>query len=83
MVGEIPSEIGNLEALQNLDISKFLIMKVKFISPKKKSLIDTFFPIGDYAVSQSTGKTATIPTELGKLKNWKFVVFCKFFVIFS
>jgi len=55
MGGEIPSELGNLISLKNLDLRDYSV------------------------ISQSGNKkvSGTLPSELGQLKSWKYVVFRK------
>ena len=82
MRGEIPTELGNLVSLINLDISKSLDCNGTFdyfIYSVNNPFI--LLCVGDYSVFQTVGKSiqrGTIPTELGKLVNWKFVVFCEY-----
>lgn len=94
MSGNIPSELGNLISLENLDLRKFLIitcnnlicvlvvndMLTRYLCYLITLLV---FISGDYSLKAikegSKRSVGTIPSELGKLKNWKYVVFRKLF----
>jgi len=70
MSGQIPSELGKLTSVENLDIRKFMNCNIwhvfRLIWIESISICE-----GDYKVS------GTIPTELGNMRSWKYVVFGK------
>ena len=88
MKGDFPTQVGNLVLLDHLDFRKFfndsvtnvLISREPFNIPTN-SLNDFS---GDYdVIGDSASKTlsGTLPTELGLLTSWKYIILREYFYV--
>jgi len=82
MSGTIPTELGELQGLENLDLSKRLSDYITTFIPVKRLLLTWIFVLflGNYTVlvdDEAKREIGTIPTELGQLTFWKHVVLSK------
>jgi len=87
MTGPIPTELGKLTSVEILDMRKLinaLFYLILFMLTYSELI---YICEGDYKVTETIstelGKAdyivgpGTIPTELGNLRSWKYVVFGK------
>ena len=84
MKGDLPTDVGNLVLLNHLDFRKcfdFSII-ILLISQKIFYMLTQFLDfLGDYdVIGDSTSKTikGTLPTELGLLTSWKYIILRKY-----
>ena len=83
MRGDLPSELGSLTQLEHLDFSKcnhdFILINVCDVSCSSSllTLSHHFVIVGDFEIVEQPGSkktTGTLPTELGQLLKWKYIL---------
>ena len=83
MKGDLPSELGSLAQLEHLDFSKYnhdsTFIKLYDVSCYLSlwTSFHHFVIVGDFEIVEQPGSkrvTGTLPTELGQLLKWKYIL---------